>query len=780
MALSFLMGVADALADADALFHKQEWTDYEPILLILSEAPSLADMVSWIKYFTCWPMARWLRQEDMPDCPAGLEGAVAKRFPGGFMFPLAGGHRRALKNLVAARTSNVRSAKVCWALLQGVKRGCDCVPDTFVERTLQKHADALQKVLPDLTEDNQVAVRRKFRDLWHVPRRRGPYIAYPPREVRRPRANAGFNACYEKTRSSGGKSQAVREAVMALVLERHGHEAFEVGDEVYQLEETVDRRDWILPELHPDLISWMGAEAIRNDPGIMKAAVATVLEPLKCRTITKGPAIPYWASMTAQRMMWDRLQEFEQFSLTGRPLDQLDLHWIYDKTERLLAGSGVEFDQWVSGDYSAATDGLSQEVNQLCLEQFMHAAGATEDERLVWTSVLGNHRIEYPTKRYPGAPEPFMQSCGQLMGCPLSFPILCAINVVGYWLALEEFLGRPVALRDLPVKVNGDDILFQANDAFYAVWKEWVARVGFTLSPGKNYLARHFLTVNSEGFLFSVQDGRPTFRKVGYLNTGLLYSSKADRRARGARGQRKEVNEMPWIDKINACVRTSNNPARTLAKALSHYKEEIVDATKNGLFNALAAPELGGLGIVRPTDFTTVYTPFQMTLAGVRLREFKDRHETEQNLFKCAPYSSSLEMVKTLDGVWELVAPEASGQVVLRERTEPLRRGELRLPNAANGPLNYRISHEREQPQLRWNLPTKREVVRTWESIGSVGWCHDPSGFFHEFRVMLEDREEEEEPDDGDLAPDLISRLFNHVDGINFVRLTSQPAVWVG
>jgi hypothetical protein len=53
-----------------------------------------------------------------------------------------------------------------------------------------------------------------------------------------------------------------------------------------------------------------------------------VLEPLKVRLITKGSAYPQWISRFFQKGLWDYLQKYPQFALTGRPMDASDLAGI--------------------------------------------------------------------------------------------------------------------------------------------------------------------------------------------------------------------------------------------------------------------------------------------------------------------------------------------------------------------------------------------------------------------------------------------------------------------
>ena len=259
-------------------------------------------------------------------------------------------------------------------------------------------------------------------------------------------------------------------------------------------------------------------------------------EPLKARVITKGEAAPYYAAMPLQKDSWRHLVAKEEFRLIGEPLSEQHLLSIDQGTDALLKACGVDtvFDLWVSGDYSAATDGLSLQISQIAMEEYLLSRGIKPGQDLweIATKVLGAHRIEYG-KQDPNLseaerehlPDPYVMKNGQIMGSPLSFPVLCAINFVAYKTALRRYVKAKggdwskASKLSLPVRVNGDDILFKANTEFYQnYWKPAVAAIGFSLSPGKNYISSSFLTVNSEGWR-PLKNGR--LEKVGYLNTGL-------------------------------------------------------------------------------------------------------------------------------------------------------------------------------------------------------------------------------------------------------------------
>ena len=131
---------------------------------------------------------------------------------------------------------------------------------------------------------------------------------------------------------------------------------------------------------------------------------------------------------------------------------------------------------------------------------------------------------------YPkDGPTATLQTDGQLMGSNLSFPILCVINLIGYWTTLEEYTGLRFEPNCLPVLVNGDDILFRIPKprpddphTFYELWNKNITLFGFELSVGKNYIHDRVFTVNSECWIISgVQEATPTFRRTRHLDVGL-------------------------------------------------------------------------------------------------------------------------------------------------------------------------------------------------------------------------------------------------------------------
>lgn len=78
--------------------------------------------------------------------------------------------------------------------------------------------------------------------------------------------------------------------------------------------------------------------------------------------------------MPLQKDAWRTLVEKEEFSLIGEPLSEQHLIAIDQGTASLLSAVGlgdIVFHKWVSGDYSAATDGLSL----IAMEEYLRARG---------------------------------------------------------------------------------------------------------------------------------------------------------------------------------------------------------------------------------------------------------------------------------------------------------------------------------------------------------------------------------------------------------------------
>lgn len=827
----WLRSLTESLGDIDSnKFFATPCTDYYPavsILLRLSEV----EMVSAIKFWQTWPMARWVR--DAPEGAGLLTPAFLKTanrsdlrqwlhvdestgVEARFALPFAGSLRAKMKNLVASRTTSRPANVFCTGMLQGAKRGCAPVPELFQLEACVKHKKSLSQIIPfDFPEEFEEKFEQVFfKDSTDSQTWRNEEGVWrkklEPRSFERRLRNPKSHASFGSVRSDGGRCGEIHRVLrdradgeelvcpspVPCLPEREdtGWEDFrymcrevlriKLGDKElsgtstskkqhknsgWRTEDMTKRLGGLplldMVELHPGNVYTRYALPILSYKQVLnfvqdivpegrplEAAVACCLEPLKCRVITKGEGFPYWLSQTFQREARDILRETPAFCLTKETVNTSHI-WALDRATRAL---GLDFDQWVSGDYKAATDGLSLGVNQCCLRVLLKALGATRAETLICQKVLGAHKISYPDKLcalVAGTADQlddFMMTNGQLMGSLLSFPVLCAINLVAYWLALEEYSGRKFSLDELPVLVNGDDILFRANTEFYAVWQTWITRAGFTLSDGKNYISPNYLTVNSKSWMYKPVKGKePIIEEIGYLNCGLLLA-EAEGPVRP--GIREETACKPFIAKMQEALDGCNNPGRTFNRLKHHYKKKIEIETaqrtetrcrwvwnsqktqwdkiewkvniRPGFYNLCAARELGGLGLKVPLSLRheVHFTRTQQKIAGAAHRWYRRHNNYDLPPRGChfvAMGGNSGNPFTRVVGVddpassYDLTDP-IGYPVLCREITEPCRYGEIPVEDAVrkfgSQLLSCQTATAGDQPSYRIRDITQQDL----------------------------------------------------------------------
>jgi len=365
--------------------------------------------------------------------------------------------------------------------------------------------------------------------------------------------------------------------------------------------------------------------------------VVALPEPLKVRTITVGSAELYFAAKPLQQALWGHIGRFSQFSLVKEPLAPYHLHELIRQEIVLMRKlkQNLLFTDFVSGDYKAATDGLDIHYSKEALKPFMDNAIKLFPELADYfkavAPALAEHELRYEISNAEA--DRFIdqlesrnvkftysvddditifcveQRNGQLMGSPLSFPILCIVNLVSYWRSLEIYTTKRIKFQDLPVKVNGDDILFRSNPKHYAIWKEQIEFVSFTLSLGKNYIHKNLLTVNSvmysfhlsseEDYLFNIAIsdtiidtnfiGDWRFEEVSYMNPGLLTAQ-----SKGT--MRDKTRSLPLGDLYEIAVGYASDRYRAHQRFIHYNIENIKKMTSDGKFNLFIPIHLGGLG----------------------------------------------------------------------------------------------------------------------------------------------------------------------------------------
>jgi hypothetical protein len=246
------------------------------------------------------------------------------------------------------------------------------------------------------------------------------------------------------------------------------------------------------------------------DPGEghapFRVELVALPEPVKVRVISKGENELYHWLPGFQGDFW-RLTRHPCFRLVGSPITE-EIPFINSHIG--LRGEGEEY---LSIDYSAATDKIHPFLSEVCVKELCTLFQYSDtDTHLICESLL--HGRILTGDGY------VRQTWGQLMGHPLSFPILCIINAAvirfAYEFAERVVRKKPnfrVRLHKLPLLVNGDDAVLKAPDYFYAVWSSITPHAGLHPSVGKNWRSREFFTINS--MMFSLAE-------VPYFQDGIL------------------------------------------------------------------------------------------------------------------------------------------------------------------------------------------------------------------------------------------------------------------
>nr|WAK77897.1 MAG: RNA-dependent RNA polymerase [Botourmiaviridae sp.] len=136
---------------------------------------------------------------------------------------------------------------------------------------------------------------------------------------------------------------------------------------------------------------------------------------------------------------------------------------------------------FVSGDYESATDNLNISLSHLMLDCMRQTS--THVPRTVWREARKALVAQFSNGE--------TQKRGQLMGSLLSFPLLCLANFLAFKWAVK---------RKVPLKINGDDIVFRCTPHEAEKWFKEIAQSGLTISKGKTLTAKSIFSLNSTFF----------------------------------------------------------------------------------------------------------------------------------------------------------------------------------------------------------------------------------------------------------------------------------------
>jgi len=211
-----------------------------------------------------------------------------------------------------------------------------------------------------------------------------------------------------------------------------------------------------------------------------RAKAHAILEPLKVRMITVGPG-DNWALKPLQKAMFNTLSLFNCFKPCFTP--------DYDEEVRKMRDVPGK---WLSGDYSAATDGMHSQMMSVAIEELLSLLEVYYPELIPYVLMEASpHTIIYPS--WTGI-EPIEQTNGQLMGSLLSFPILSLVNAFTIGKATRK------GIQDIPALIHGDDVLARLTSDEINRWKTVAPKVGFGLSIGKNYVSESWGSIDSQVF----------------------------------------------------------------------------------------------------------------------------------------------------------------------------------------------------------------------------------------------------------------------------------------
>jgi len=313
-----------------------------------------------------------------------------------------------------------------------------------------------------------------------------------------PSSKAGYNA----PRYSGGiAGELIRECPGLLEPRRAVLDAWMNGEQV-----TVTARPYDFAHSYMSALEDWG-----NRSEVADCQIYMIREPLKLRTITAGTPSLYGNTKPILAWMRSGLGKFDCFRLTRR---ENNAAWLGERLNRVPDGFHSQWKLINSGDYQQSTNDLSMEATSEVRASIV--AGT-----IGWMvrAALGAQKLHW-------ADEQVLQDRGQLMGSPLSFPVLCVINAalkrLAYQLAYNRWWGK--SLDFFPFAVNGDDIVARVDLRVFSIWEELLAGVGWRLSPGKSYLHWNLAQVNSQTMNVQwVRDRCVLSSPIPFVNDGFIH-----------------------------------------------------------------------------------------------------------------------------------------------------------------------------------------------------------------------------------------------------------------
>ncbi|APG77205.1 RNA-dependent RNA polymerase [Hubei narna-like virus 2] len=433
----------------------------------------LGRLEDYLKWSTADFLARTLRQDELPPqpswCPPGL--------------PFTGNAASLLKRACLyhqKRSSSDKAVAIAYSLYQA-KGGSLPVTKETVEAKVEKavmsltteherNCDEVQDVLED-------QVKRTVREVFLPFKTRQERVT--PGGHRIPSLRSSFQ---NGRKDWGAFGYILRDSFYAHTL------SFPTLIGVLVTPRGVG---WLFSPMNPDDYDWLIEQSLRA--ALLKDECACypvgLTEPFKVRVITRGDADMYHLARRWQKTVHGILRQHPTFRLIGGPID-------FEALDYIAKRSKVDGRSWVSADYTAATDNLNPQLSLVALEEICQILNIPLEEQIVLRKALSNHMMYLDEHDE----DPRAQRWGQLMGSPVSFPILCLVNaaVTRFSLEVSNWCVGTQLLTDLPMLFNGDDAGFRANPSEYLIWKGITRSAGLEFSVGKNFFSPDTLVINSQ------------------------------------------------------------------------------------------------------------------------------------------------------------------------------------------------------------------------------------------------------------------------------------------
>jgi len=559
----------------------------------------------WMKWHLCCLFARGTEQP-LPPGPEWANDEV----PGTF---LRGRGRQQLCRIVMSGKQGARCAarpSSILATLLELKRGFPPCHDWQVEVSMKDHSFAMARPPPGI--DVSDLEQEVTRTCWEIAAR---VAADPVANVKLPSTRAHYEWGRAELGAMGHAEMIFEEkrVTETAVIDARPVGEFEGLSALFGLKPIVDPWEvygkWgTIGTLYAD--SFLPHDRLSE----FKCAAIGLVEPFKVRIITKGPTREYYMGAHVQSAVHSWLRRHPTFRLIGKTVSTCDVEWC--------AENGVG-EIMVSGDYKAATDGLHRLLSEACVKALSEIFRFSPDVEEIFLRGLTGHVIEYSVsggslgvrslqgKRVKWSVE---QQNGQLMGSPMSFPVLCIVNAAVTRFSLEQSLGRSLTLIETAMLINGDDILFTVPDLdSFQLWCATTRRAGLVTSVGKTYVAEKWCVINSTIFTLTWRADwfgvlRCLASQVPVLNMGILMcrnvKSGKDMRDTAAAYGPGDLRGL-FYELLSGWV--GDDRRRILTYALKAWKPVLDEAKRMCPGQHWFIPrDLGGLGLPRSETWETL------------------------------------------------------------------------------------------------------------------------------------------------------------------------------